>query len=113
VFDAWFHAFDELPLTCPYVGAGRARPRRRDQGLRQFLQTVKLERVSVEPVGGRQDGDVETPEASEPPEPSGGDSAVVEDLRAEVGRLKAEVARLQEELRRARRDQHETPPHYL
>jgi len=40
-------------------------------------------------------------------------AATVAALQAEVARLKAEVARLGEELRRSRRDQHETPPHYL
>jgi hypothetical protein len=30
-----------------------------------------------------------------------------------VVHLKAELARVREELRRARRDHHETPPHYL
>jgi archaellum component FlaC len=37
----------------------------------------------------------------------------VEELRRLVEELRAEVARLKEELRRARRDQHEVPPHYL
>jgi hypothetical protein len=37
----------------------------------------------------------------------------IEELQEEVGQLKAELARVREELRRARRDHHETPPHYL
>jgi len=41
------------------------------------------------------------------------DDELVAELRAEVARLRAEVARLRDELSRARRDHHETPPHYL
>ncbi|MCX6509141.1 MAG: hypothetical protein NTY27_08175 [Actinobacteria bacterium] len=37
----------------------------------------------------------------------------IEELQEEVVQLKAELARVREELRRARRDHHETPPHYL
>lgn len=36
-----------------------------------------------------------------------------EELESTVRQLREEVARLRDELRRARRDQHETPPHYL
>jgi len=36
-----------------------------------------------------------------------------DELTALVASLRDEVARLKEELRRARRDQHEVPPHYL
>ncbi|MBU6515786.1 MAG: hypothetical protein KGI65_07875 [Acidobacteriota bacterium] len=46
-----------------------------------------------------------TPEPTSEPTP--------EELRRLVEELRAEVARLKEELRRARRDQHEVPPHYL
>jgi len=36
-----------------------------------------------------------------------------EELEALIVELRAELDRLREELRRARRDQAETPPHYL
>lgn len=37
----------------------------------------------------------------------------IEQLRDLVDSLRDEIARLKEELRRARRDDHEVPPHYL
>lgn len=53
------------------------------------------------------------PEEPPPGEASTTDADTIAALRSEVARLKAEAARLAEELRRARRDHHETPPHYL
>ncbi len=41
------------------------------------------------------------------------DEATLEELRELVATLREEIARLKDELRRARRDQHEVPPHYL
>lgn len=52
-----------------------------------------------------------SPEPSPPAAES--DAATIAALRAEVARLKAALAQVSDELRRSRRDQHETPPHYL
>jgi FtsZ-binding cell division protein ZapB len=50
---------------------------------------------------------------SDPKSDADSDAETIALLTAEIARLKAQLDRLRAELRQSRRDQHETPPHYL
>jgi uncharacterized coiled-coil protein SlyX len=50
---------------------------------------------------------------SDPKRDADSDAEAIASLTTEVARLKAQLDRLRAELRQSRRDQHETPPHYL
>jgi hypothetical protein len=50
---------------------------------------------------------------SDPKRDAHSDAETIASLTTEIVRLKAQLDRLRAELRLSRRDQHETPPHYL
>jgi hypothetical protein len=50
---------------------------------------------------------------SDPKREAHSDAETIASLTTEIVRLKAQLDRLRAELRLSRRDQHETPPHYL
>ena len=50
---------------------------------------------------------------SDPQRDAHSDAETIASLTTEIARLKAQLDRLRAELRLSRRDQYETPPHYL